>query len=72
MNTLALRPCAAVAFAAAAIMPLAAAQAGPNPKIGTKIRRMYPDFVLPRLGGGMERLSDHRGKKVLLINFASW
>lgn len=28
-----------------------------------------PDFELPRLGGGSERLSDHFGKEVVLIDF---
>lgn len=28
-----------------------------------------PDFELPRLGGGSERLSDHFGKHVVLIDF---
>jgi peroxiredoxin len=28
-----------------------------------------PDFELPRLGGGSERLSDHFGKDVVLIDF---
>ena len=32
----------------------------------------HPDFVLPALDGGFARLSDYRGKKVLLIHFASW
>ncbi len=31
-----------------------------------------PDFELPDLGGQRHRLSDHRGKKVLLIAYASW
>jgi len=31
-----------------------------------------PDFSLPDLGGRMHRLSEHRGKKVLLIAYASW
>jgi len=31
-----------------------------------------PDFELPDLSGEMHRLSDHRGKKVLLIAYASW
>lgn len=42
------------------------------PPIGTKVGQMYPDFLLPKLDGGMGRLSDYRGKKVLLIHFASW
>ncbi len=33
---------------------------------------MYPDFLLPTLDGDLGRLSDYRGKKVLLIHFASW
>jgi hypothetical protein len=31
-----------------------------------------PDFELPDLEGRMHRLSDQRGKKVLLIAYASW
>jgi hypothetical protein len=31
-----------------------------------------PDFTLPDLGGRPHRLSDHRGKKVLLVAYASW
>lgn len=31
-----------------------------------------PDFELPDLDGQLHRLSDHRGKKVLLIAYASW
>jgi len=31
-----------------------------------------PDFALPDLQGKMHRLSDYRGKKVLLIAYASW
>jgi len=31
-----------------------------------------PDFTLPDAGGRMHRLSDHRGKKVLLVTWASW
>ncbi len=31
-----------------------------------------PDFTLPDLEGRMHSLSDHRGKKVLLIAYASW
>ena len=31
-----------------------------------------PDFTLPDLHGRMHSLSDHRGKKVLLIAYASW
>ena len=31
-----------------------------------------PDFELPDLSGRMHTLSEHRGKKVLLIAYASW
>jgi hypothetical protein len=31
-----------------------------------------PDFTLPDLHGRMHSLSEHRGKKVLLIAYASW
>lgn len=31
-----------------------------------------PDFTLPDSSGRMHSLSDHRGKKVLLVSWASW
>ena len=31
-----------------------------------------PDFALPDLHGKMHRLSDFRGKKILLVTWASW
>ena len=31
-----------------------------------------PDFTLPDLDGQLHSLSDHRGKKVLLVAYASW
>jgi len=31
-----------------------------------------PDFSLPDLSGKLHSLSEHRGKKVLLIAYASW
>jgi hypothetical protein len=31
-----------------------------------------PDFSLPDLGGRMHSLSEHRGKKILLVSWASW
>lgn len=40
--------------------------------LGKKNGEMYPDFVLPKVGGGTLRLSDFRGRKVLLFQFASW
>ena len=49
-----------------------AACADDAPTIGTEVGQMYPDFRLPKLDGSFGRLSDYRGKKVLLIHFASW
>jgi hypothetical protein len=31
-----------------------------------------PDFTLPDLAGKLHSLSEHRGKKVLLVAYASW
>ena len=31
-----------------------------------------PDFSLPDIAGRMHSLSEHRGKKVLLVTWASW
>ena len=33
---------------------------------------MAPDFTLPDLEGRLHSLSDHRGRKVLLVTWASW
>lgn len=40
--------------------------------VGVEEGQMHPDFLLPTLDGKLARLSDFRGKKVLLFNFASW
>ena len=40
--------------------------------VGRSPGQVYPDFYLPKRDGGFGRLSDFRGKKVLLIHFASW
>ena len=49
-----------------------AVRAGDTPTVGTEVGQIYPDFRLPKLDGTFGRLSDYRGKKVLLIHFASW
>jgi len=36
------------------------------------LTREAPDFSLPDLQGRMHTLSEHRGKKALLIAYASW
>jgi hypothetical protein len=40
--------------------------------VGKGKDQAFPDFLLPSIDGGHGRLSDYRGKKVLLFNFASW
>ena len=58
-------------FACLTLMPVPA-RADQKPTIGTAVGEAYPDFVLPTLEGKDVRLSDYRGRKVLLIHFASW
>jgi hypothetical protein len=45
---------------------------GPEERRGDLGMLDAPDFELPDLEGRMHRLSDHRGKKVLLALWASW
>ena len=40
--------------------------------VGKGREQAFPDFLLPSIDGGHGRLSDYRGRKVLLFNFASW
>jgi hypothetical protein len=50
-----------------------AALAAPAAERATRLARLEaPDFALPDLEGRDHRLSDHRGRKVLLIAYASW
>jgi hypothetical protein len=68
------------AFAAALDRPLALDTAERTAALGTPAaeRRAAlasleaPDFTLPDLAGRLHSLSDHRGKKVLLVAYASW
>ena len=41
-------------------------------RAGTLASLMAPDFRLPDLQGRMHSLSEHRGKKVFLVAYASW
>lgn len=51
----------------------AACLGAPAPDRGRALASLQaPDFALPDLGGGVHRLSDHRGRKVLLVVWASW
>lgn len=56
------------------MVPLSASESrSDEPRVvGTKTGQIHPDFLLPKLDGEFGRLSDYRGKKVLLIHFASW
>ena len=62
----------ALALAACGIMQSASAGASAAsyaPKVGQR----HPDFTLPTIGDRTPvSLSNYRGKKVLLIQFASW
>lgn len=63
----------AIALAALAVVSLTNDTcAESNRAFGTHLGQIHPDFLLPMLGGGFGRLSDYRGKKVLLMHFASW
>ena len=56
----------AVLFLLAALAPT---RAGYTPAVGAR----HPDFILANIADGKPiSLSDYRGKKVLLIQFASW
>ena len=68
------------AFATALGRPLALDAAEGVAAIGTPATDLAsqlntleaPDFTLPDLEGKLHSLSEHRGKKVLLIAYASW
>jgi hypothetical protein len=68
------------AFARALSRPLACDVAERTAVLGVsadeRARRLAsleaPDFTLPDLAGKLHSLSQHRGKKVLLIAYASW
>lgn len=64
------RPLWSVAFWAAVLAPaLSWSGAAYAPRVG----QAHPDFVLPRIGDRQAvALSQFRGRKVLLIHFASW
>ena len=55
----------------AALLTLLAAPQ--SPQEGTGVGQVFPDIELPRIDGqGSVRLSELRGTKLLLIEFASW
>jgi len=55
------------------LLVLAAAEAFAAGPAQTTVGEAFPDLVFPTVDGeDTVRLSDHRGKRVLLIEFASW
>ena len=59
-------------FAATALLLAAVTPAQPAPYT-PKVGQQHPEFTLPDIVTGKPvSLSDCRGKKVLLIQFASW
>jgi len=67
LATLLDRPLAVDPEAGAAALGTAAAD-----RSGQLASLEAPDFTLPDLDGNPHSLSEHRGKKVLLIAYASW
>ena len=68
--------CSRIALSATVFSLLAAvcssSVAAEDAPIGVEEGEMYPDFMLPLIDGKPAKLSDYRGKKVLLFHFASW
>ena len=61
------------AFILATIVVLAAAAPTFADPYAPKVGQMHPEFTLADIQSGKPvSLSDFRGKKVLLIHFASW
>lgn len=51
---------------------VAAIAASAGERADTLRSGMAPDFELPDVDGAMHRLSDHRGRKVVLYAYGSW
>ncbi len=45
---------------------------GASPRNDALLSLQAPEFTLPDLDGNLHSLSDYRGKRVLLITWASW
>ena len=62
-----------VAFCSLALVLLGPAVEAQEPRaVGVEEGNLYPDFLLPDIDGNLGKLSDYRGKKILLFHFASW
>jgi hypothetical protein len=57
----------------ALILALVAGAAPASPQVGREVGQAFPDLELPTVDGSRTvRLSQLRGRKLLLIEFASW
>ena len=64
---------AAIVFATAAIFVFANESHSQIANYAPKVGEAHPDFILPSIDDGKPlQLSSYRGKKVLLMHFASW
>jgi hypothetical protein len=62
-----------VSLALSAMCLMAAPGYAQTPTIGREVGQAFPDYVLPGLDGKRAiSLSQFRGKKLILIEFASW
>jgi len=50
------------------LVSVGACKSAPGPRVG----ELVPDFVLPRLDGKVQKLSNYRGKVVMLNLWATW
>ena len=58
---------------AIALLPILSVQAQRGMRYPVPVRAKHPEFKLPNVDDGKAiSLSDYRGKKVLLVHFASW
>jgi hypothetical protein len=62
-----------IALLLMSVVVLEAPTPGQDAPYAPKVGQQHPDFTLPDLATGRTvSLSDFRGRKVLLIHFASW
>lgn len=58
---------------AASVAAILGGSSGVSGADAPQVGQRFPEFVLPKIEGGAPvSLSQFRGKKVLLIQFASW
>ena len=62
-----------ISFTLLALFTLTVSANADTPVVGRRVGQVFPQVVLPSLDGKRTlSLTDFRGKKVLLIEFASW